>query len=367
MSRQARHRHGGKQADDFDVAAALRSDDPAARGQRTLWFQREEHPRPGAVALRAAQGVDVSENGRAGVAGGLPGDGQADAGHVGRYQLRPLCQRDFEKRLGAPQQAHLQQRKNLRPFCDHPHARARKRLERAGAETLRPGHEALPRDLFSSGGISGDLAHHAGRGRAVQERRQGYGQRRLAGGLWQGSGVRRHAEPRAGQAGRNRQDRQDRSRGEHHQTPGALLRSDVAWCDGKRGQARRGRGIARRDERERSRHACDARDDHRRFDLGKICSPQRPRVAADGEGILDHHAPARAGHSATLLARTHGRVGVQAQPDVARQAQPRGVHEGNRGRDARHGGESQELRERHHPRRFRQAQRAVSEMRRRDS
>ena len=73
------------------------------------------------------------------------------------------------------------------------------------------------------------------------------------------------------QAERNGQDREDRSRGERDQTAGALFGSDVARRDGRRGQIDRGRGIARGDERQRPRHARDARDDHRRFDLGKIC------------------------------------------------------------------------------------------------
>jgi len=43
------------------------------------------------------------------------------------------------------------------------------------------------------------------------------------------------------------------------------------------------------------REAGDARDDHRRFDLGKIHHPQRSRVAANGQGVFAHHVVARPG------------------------------------------------------------------------
>ena len=46
--------------------------------------------------------------------------------------------------------------------------------------------------------------------------------------------------------------------------PAALQRGHAAGDDGRRGQARRGRGTARRHEREGSRHAGHARGHHRR-------------------------------------------------------------------------------------------------------
>ena len=135
-----------------------------------------------------------------GAAGGLPRDGQEDFGHVGRHPLQRVCRPDIEGRLGAAQQAHLQQRQNLGPLCDHPHAGGSQTFERAGTEALRPGHQAVPGDLLSRRRISGDHAHHPRRGRAVQERGQGHAQCRLAGGLWQGGEVGGHAQPRAGAA-----------------------------------------------------------------------------------------------------------------------------------------------------------------------
>jgi DNA topoisomerase-3 len=68
-----------------------------------------------------------------------------------------------------------------------------------------------------------------------------------------------------------------------------------------------------------------------------------------------------------VLAGTHGRMGIQVEPNGARQNEARRIHEGNRRRDARHRGESQEPRERHGARRLWQTQCAVPKMRRRDS
>ena len=88
-------------------------------------------------------------------------------------------------------------------FAIIPTSQTPKGLSRAGAETLRPGDEAVSRDFLSGGGISGNDPHHARRRRAVQERGQSVGESRLAGGLWQGSAGRRRRESGAGEAGRN--------------------------------------------------------------------------------------------------------------------------------------------------------------------
>ncbi len=143
---------------------------------------------------------------------------------------------DFEKRLGASEQAHFQQRENFGSLRDHSDIACAKNLERAGAETLRPRHEAVSRDFLSGGGISGDEPHHARRRRAVQKRRQGAGFARLADGLWQGIGFRRNAKPRAGEAERNRQDQRARSEGQRDEAAGAIFGSHVALGDGRRGQ-----------------------------------------------------------------------------------------------------------------------------------
>ena len=60
MPGQARHRHRREQADHAAFAAALRSDQLAARGERALRFLGQDHPVAGPGALRKAQGADLS-------------------------------------------------------------------------------------------------------------------------------------------------------------------------------------------------------------------------------------------------------------------------------------------------------------------
>ncbi len=66
-----------------------------------------------------------------------------------------------------------------------------------------------------------------------------------------------------------------------------------------------------------------------------------------------------------LLAGAHRRMGIQARADGARQAQARRLHARDRRDDAAHRRPGQGLRERHDPRRFRHADRALPEVRRR--
>ena len=68
---QARHRHRGSEAVDADLAAALRSHQPAARGQRPLRLLRADHAFARAGALREAQGAHLSAHRFARAARGL--------------------------------------------------------------------------------------------------------------------------------------------------------------------------------------------------------------------------------------------------------------------------------------------------------
>ena len=86
---------------------------------------------------------------------------------------------------------------------------------------------------------------------------------------------------------------------------------------------------------------------------------------AHREGVLADDAAARPRRAGAVLARAHRRVGVQARADGARQARARRVHARDRRDDAAHRRPGEELRERHHPRRLRDADGAVPEVRRR--
>ena len=91
VRRQAGHRHRGTQADDADRAAALRPDEPAARGQRPLRLLGAHDAVARAGALRKAQGADLSAHRLARAARGLHrhGDGD-DGGAEGNQRLRRL-------------------------------------------------------------------------------------------------------------------------------------------------------------------------------------------------------------------------------------------------------------------------------------
>ena len=99
-------------------------------------------------------------------------------GMLGRDELQAVRRPDFAERLGASEQTHFQQRESFRPFRHHSDVARAEIVERAGAETLRLGDEAVSGDFLSSSGISGNGPHHARRRRTVQERGQGFGHRR---------------------------------------------------------------------------------------------------------------------------------------------------------------------------------------------
>ena len=131
MRGQARHRHRGSQAHQPDFAAAVRSDQPAARSQRTLRFLRARDAVAGAGALRKAQGADLPAHRRARAAGGLSADSQIDHGNAGRQSPRQgrgrrgLCAvraPGIEGRLGQAEQAHFRQFQDFRPLRHYPHA-----------------------------------------------------------------------------------------------------------------------------------------------------------------------------------------------------------------------------------------------------
>lgn len=65
VPRPPRHGHRGIEAVDAAFAAAVRPDEPAARGEQPLRLLREEHARPGAGAVREAQGAHLSAYRRA--------------------------------------------------------------------------------------------------------------------------------------------------------------------------------------------------------------------------------------------------------------------------------------------------------------
>jgi DNA topoisomerase-3 len=161
VRRQGRRSQRGVQGVDPAVAAALRSDQPAARSQRPLRLLRQGHARFGAGALRKAQGTDLSAYRLPCATGRLPptvketlamltGEG-AGKGHdeATAGSLRAFCTADPGSQLGRAEQAHLQQRQDLRSLRDHPDAAGAEAPLRARVQALRHGRQALPRGLLS--------------------------------------------------------------------------------------------------------------------------------------------------------------------------------------------------------------------------
>ena len=120
MRRQARRDRGRKQTHDASFAAAVRSHQPAARGQWPLWIFSARTTLSLAQALYEKHKVLTypRTDSRA-----LPEDYldtvKATLDDAGGGRLRALCETDPEAGLGQAQQAHFQQRENFRPLRDH--------------------------------------------------------------------------------------------------------------------------------------------------------------------------------------------------------------------------------------------------------
>jgi hypothetical protein len=105
-----------------------------------------------------------------------------------RCTIRPatatFAEQILRRGLGASEQAHLQQRQDQRSLRHHPHRRRAQGAVRAGAEAVRPGHQALPRRVLSRRRNSWSTTRITRvEGEAFQQRGQGAGEDRLARGV----------------------------------------------------------------------------------------------------------------------------------------------------------------------------------------
>ncbi|CAA9437947.1 MAG: DNA topoisomerase III, Burkholderia type, partial [uncultured Ramlibacter sp.] len=400
-ARQASHRDGGVQADHAGLAAAVRPDLPAARGQRPLRLLGQDHAGPGAEPVRAAQGADLSADRFARAARGLPRHRQADHGHAGRQRHGPpgaLREAGDRRQLRQAEQADLRQRQGQRPLRHHPDAAGAQRPVGRRAEAVRPGGAPLPVGVLPECGVHGDDAHHdrgphacgqvrgaaprggsalgaarrrGGRWPQLQDRGQGAGQGRLAGDLGQGGRGRGRGKEReqqdagGGEAGRAGQRPDRRCQGPEDPPAGALLRSHPARRHGRRRQDGGGRGTARGHAGKGPGHPGDPRLHHRGPDRREVHAARRPRADSHGQGLPADDAAARPADRGTLQARAHRRLGIQAGADGARQALARCVHAGNRRDDQAHRQEGQGVRPRHRARRLHHLEDAVPQLRRR--
>ena len=210
LPRQDRHRHRGSEAVDVDGAAAVRPDDAAARSERPLRLLGQEHARPGAGAVRKAQGADLSADRLP----HLPEDyidtvKETLRDAEGLEQLSPVGVDGAEEGWVKPNKRIFDNSKISDHFAIIPTLRGAEEPVGARAEALRPRRQALPRGVLPAGRVPGHDAHHRGVRASVQDRRQGAGRAGLAAGLRQGSAGRRR-QPRPGRAGREAADREGR-------------------------------------------------------------------------------------------------------------------------------------------------------------
>ncbi len=285
VPRQDRHRHRGGEAEHPAVAAAVRPDVVAARGQLQVRLLGQDHAVAGAGPVRAPQGADVSADRRARAARGLRGGREEDDGRARQRDPVPRVREEGpEVGLGAAEQARVRQQQGVGPLRHHPHAADAAPPVRGRGQAVRPGGQAVPRGVLPRRRVPRDHAPDRGRGPHLQDRGQGAGRAGLARDLRPrsdgGTGVA--AEDRAGRA-REDERRQGRRRGD--QAAGALHRGDAAHGDGRRRQAHRRRRPAPGDGRQGPRHAGHAVGDHRGPDRPALHRARRQGPAPDAQGL----------------------------------------------------------------------------------
>ena len=200
------------------------------------------------------------------------------------------------ERLGAAQQAHLQQRANLRSLRHHSRpASEAKNLDEVEAKIYDMIARRFVAAFYPGGGIRCHDAAQPGRRAQVQDRGQSPDLRRLARSLWQEHSRRRFAQGKAlpaliAEDKNQAKTLEAESARRSDQTAAALHRSDAALRDGNGGQTGRRRGVGRSDEGARPRHAGDARRHDRRAHLPKVhaiassaswCRPPKPSSSSN--------------------------------------------------------------------------------------
>ena len=139
------------EADDAELAAALRPDEPAARGQRPLRLLGAHDAVARAGALREAQGAHLSANRFARAAGGLPRHGERrrsrSCGETNAFGS--FAREILKQKWVRPNKRIFDNAKISDHFAIIPTLVAAQEPERGRAEALRHGRPALPGGVLS--------------------------------------------------------------------------------------------------------------------------------------------------------------------------------------------------------------------------
>jgi DNA topoisomerase-3 len=245
--------------------AAVRPDQPAARGQRPLRLLGQDHAVAGAGAVREAQGADLPADRLARAARGLPAGGQGHAQDA-RHRDLPGPLRELartprsrsRKATSSRTSASSTTPRSVGSLRHHPHAAGAQEPVRHRGQAVRPGRQALHRGVLPERRIPG---HDAPDGR-VGHHFQTNGKVLVNPG-WLAVYGKEAQDDDANLVPVQKDEKVRPSRSRPSATEdapaGALQRSHAAVGDGRRGQADRRRRTARGDGREGPGHAGHAR------------------------------------------------------------------------------------------------------------
>ena len=258
--------------------------------------------------------------------------GQGDAGSADRRRRRARRRRASvcgfrgedprSSKWVQAEQAHFQQRQGLGPLRDHPDRARAQASERGRGEALRPRRAALSAVFYPAAEylVTTRITRVAG------EPFKSEGKVLKQAGWLEVHGKEVQEDDEAQPRRRSRPGETAAHASQSTSSP-TQTKPPARFTEATLLTAMEGAGKLVEDEelrdamKERGLGTPATRAvDHREADRRRIRPAQRPRAAADAEGVFADHAAARPGDSRAHLARADRRVGIQAEGDGARQA-----------------------------------------------
>ena len=305
-----------EQAQDRRSARCCTTSPACSAGERPLRLSAKEHPRyrPGALRKHKVLTYPRTDSRH------LPGTTSPPSGNPGamsRHALRAVCRHHPEERLGASQQAHLQQCQGLRPLRHHSDGR-RQKPDRARAEDhdLSPSASQI---FFPAAEYNVTTASRASKAVMLSDRRQVlvtpgwlavYGKEAQQEGSRAGPNL-----PPLGAQGTRLGQKDVEVKAKATQPPPPRFpkqRCSQPWKVPANWSRRR---AARSHVRARPGYSSYSRGDHRGLLAEEYLHRNGQRTAADGQDLLAPVCARGAAGRRDPFARTHRRVGIQAEAD----------------------------------------------------